>query len=172
MLDWVGFLNEALIGCWDNVSLMAAIIIPVMVILEIARDLKFLERVGEWLAPALKVLGMSREAAPPMMVGLGFGITYGAGVIIEAARSGRLSWQDLFLLNVFLSICHAVVEDTLLFVAVGADGLAILGGRFLLAILVTFLISRSGWLARQAEMHSAKEMVQSMESGDHGHKCC
>ena len=171
-MDWVGFLNEAVIGCWDNVSLMAAIIVPVMILLEIARDLKLLERVGERLSQALTYLGMSKEAAPAMMVGLGFGITYGAGVIIEAARSGRLSWQDLFLLNVFLSICHAVVEDTLLFVAVGADGLAILGGRFLLAILVTFLISRSGWLARQAEMYSTKEMAQNWECEKHGHKCC
>jgi len=56
-------------------------------------------------------------------VGIIFGIAYGAGVLIEEARSGRLSWKDIFLINVFLSVCHAVVEDTALFMAVGANGL-------------------------------------------------
>jgi hypothetical protein len=155
-LNWIGFLNEVVRGCWDNVSLMAVIIIPIMIILEIARDLKILDRVGERLAPALKFLGMSKEAASLLMVGLGFGISYGAGVIIEAARSGRLSWQDLFLLNLFLSICHAVVEDTALFMAVGADG----------------VVSRSGWMARQAEKHSTKDFTKGMDGERQGHNCC
>jgi len=171
-LDWSGFFHEVLRGSWDNVSLMAAIIIPVMIVLEVARDLKILDRVGEWFAPALRVLGLSREAASPMMVGLGFGIAYGAGVIIEAARSGRLTWKDLFLLNLFLSICHAVVEDTALFMAVGADGVAILVGRFVLAVAVTFLVSRSGWLARRAELYSAQDSARSMENEQHRRKCC
>lgn len=171
-MDWINFFHESLQGCWDNVSLMGMIIIPIMIILEIARDLKILDRIGEMLAPTMRVLGLSKEAAPPLMVGLGFGITYGAGVIIEAARSGRLTWKDLFLLNLFLSICHAVVEDTALFMAVGADGLPILGGRFLLAVVVTFLVSRSGWLARQSGLHSVRDMVQGMENEREQHKCC
>lgn len=169
-MDWHGFINEVLKGCWNNVSLMAMIIIPMMVVLEIARDLKILERIGEWLAPALKVLGLSREAASPLMAGLGFGIAYGAGVIIEAARSGRLTWKDLFLLNLFLSICHSVFEDTAIFMAVGANGLAILGGRFILAVIVTYFIARSGWLARQVELHSVQETACNMGHG-HRHKC-
>ena len=43
------------------------------------------------------------------------------------------------LVGIFLSINHAVVEDTLVFAALGANPLVILATRFLVAILITRL---------------------------------
>lgn len=146
-MDWQAFTREAVSGVVYNVGIMAVIIIPVMVILEIAREKKLLDRFALKMAPFLKVFGMSGEASLPLLVGGVFGIAYGAGVIIESAKSGRITWRDLFLVNIFLSVCHAVIEDTALFLAVGANPVVILGGRFLLAVLITFIISRSAWLA-------------------------
>ncbi|MCG8400834.1 MAG: nucleoside recognition protein [Firmicutes bacterium] len=145
----MGYLGEAIPGAVGIVFMMAAIVIPVMVVLELARDLNILDRVAGWLAPALRGLGLSPQAAFPLLVGIIFGISYGAGVLIEEARSGRLNWKDIFLINVFLSVCHAIVEDTALFIAVGANGLVILLGRFIAAILITYLISRTAWLERE-----------------------
>lgn len=167
-MDWMAFVHEAVTGIWNNVYIMALIVIPIMVVLELARDMQILDRMANWLASPLKIFGFSPKAAFPLLVGIIFGIAYGAGVLIEEARSGRLSWKDLFLINVFLSICHAVVEDTALFMAVGADGLIILLGRFLAAILITFLISRTTWLEREKLKRSVTEM-SCVTSGKH---CC
>lgn len=145
-MDWQAFVREAVSGVIYNVGIMAVIIIPVMMVLEIARERKILDRFALKMAPFLKVFGMSGEASLPLLVGGVFGIAYGAGVIIESANSGRITWRDLFLVNIFLSVCHAVIEDTALFLAVGANPVVILGGRFLLAVLITFLVSRSAWL--------------------------
>jgi len=70
---------------------VAVIVIPIMVALEILKDLHWLDRVASWLAPALSRIHLSRAAALPLLVGLIFGIAYGAGVIIAAAREGELS---------------------------------------------------------------------------------
>lgn len=158
-MDWRGFAREAAGGAAYNVVIMAAIIITVMVILEIAREMRLLDRFSSKVTPFLRLFGMSGEASLPLLVGGVFGLAYGAGVIIESASSGRITWRDLFLVNIFLSVCHAVIEDTALFLAVGADPLVILGGRFLMAVLITFLVSRSGWLVRKERAMREKAEV-------------
>lgn len=155
-MQWEAFAREAVHGGLHNVLIMAGIIIPVMVILQIGRELNVLDRVTVFVAPVLRLFGLSRRAAFPLLVGVIFGIAYGAGVIIEAARSGEISWRDLFLVNLFLSACHAVIEDTALFIAIGADPWIILGGRFLLAVVLTCLVSRMGWLAARTSHAGAK----------------
>lgn len=155
-LPWKAFVSDAFYGSLHNVLLMAAIIFPVMLVLEIGRDLRVLDRITVFVAPALRLLGLSRQATFPLLVGIIFGIAYGAGVIIEAARSGEISWRDLFLVNLFLSTCHAVIEDTALFIAVGADPWIILGGRFLLAVVLTCLVSRMAWLNARLPKTSVK----------------
>jgi len=169
-LDWMGYLSEALPGAGYNVFIMATIVIPVMVVLELARDLKILDHVSNWMAPVLGIFRLSPQASFPLLVGIIFGITYGAGVLIEEARSGRLNWRDLFLINVFLSVCHAVVEDTALFIAVGANGMVILLGRFIAAILITYLISRTAWLERENLRRSAPDIAD--VTAGYGGKCC
>ena len=145
-MDWTSFALDAVRGSALNLLIMAAIIIPIMVMLEAARDLNLLDRFSSRVAPALKIFGMSAESAFPLLVGIFFGIGYGAGVIIEAARSGRISWRDMFLVNVFLSVCHAIIEDTALFLAVGANPLVIVVGRLVMALVITYLVSRSKYL--------------------------
>ena len=144
---------EALRGSFKNVAIMACIIIPIMIVMEIAREYKVLELFSKKTAPVLKLFGMSPEAAFPLLAGFFFGISYGAGLIIEAAESGRITWRDMFLVNVFLAVCHAVVEDTALFLALGASPLVIIPGRLLAAAIITCLVARSGFLARKPHTH-------------------
>ena len=169
-MDWTGFAREATLGIVNNIAMMAMIIFPVMLVLEVARDLKVLDRIAAWLAPVVGFFRLSKEASFPLLVGIIFGIAYGAGVLIEEARSGRLSWKDLFLINVFLSVCHAVVEDTALFIAVGANGVVILLGRFVVAVILTLILSRSAWLEKESLKRGGT--VFSIPSGGAGGKCC
>lgn len=164
-MDWIGYLHEALPGAGYNVFMMAAIVIPVMIVLELARDLKILDWIAKRMAPLMGVFRLSPQAAFPLLVGIIFGIAYGAGVLIEEARSGRLNWKDIFLINVFLSVCHAVVEDTALFIAVGANGMVILLGRFIAAIIITYLISRTAWLERESLKRIPSDAINA------AHKC-
>ncbi|WP_041274604.1 nucleoside recognition domain-containing protein [Desulforamulus reducens] len=158
-MDWIEFIKVALAGSLKNIFQMALIIIPLMLILEIARDMKILDRVAKWMVPAMKFFRLPKEGAFPLLIGLTFGLAYGAGVIIESVKEGHLSWRDLFLINIFLILCHSVVEDTALFIAIGADGTVILGGRIILALIVTFLLSRWGGLAKLEPLLAGKMLV-------------
>ena len=78
----------------------------------------------------------------PLVAGLVFGISYGAGIIIQAAREGTLDYRDIYMINLFLVICHSVFEDTILFAAIGAIWLPVLLFRLLLAVIVCMVVAR------------------------------
>jgi len=73
-------------------------------------------------------------------VGVFLGITYGAGMLIEEAKSGRISKDDIFYISTFLLICHAIIEDTLLFVIFGADFTMAVIIRTVAAIVIAFIL--------------------------------
>lgn len=73
-----------------------------------------------------------------IFTGLLLGITYGAGILIKESNS--LSRYDLFYIATFLSICHAIIEDTLLFVIFGADFTMVVIIRTLWAFILSYLL--------------------------------
>ncbi|AKL94314.1 nucleoside recognition domain-containing protein [Clostridium aceticum] len=138
----VEILKEAFLGSINSVYSIAIIVIPIMIVLQLLRDYKILGRIikpFEFLASIFKI---SKESILPLLVGVIFGLSYGAGVIIQTSKEGNVSKRDLLLITVFLASCHAVFEDTLIFVAVGANGWLLLGTRLLAAFILTFILSR------------------------------
>jgi len=86
--------------------------------------------------------GVSGNGLIPLLTGIIIGLTYGAGVIIHSIRSTDITKREAFLILLYLSICHAVIEDTLIFVVIGANGLILLLARFSLATLLTYLVHK------------------------------
>jgi len=74
-----------------------------------------------------------------ILVGVILGITYGAGILIQEAKSGAISKADLFYIGTFLMICHAIIEDTLLFVIFGADFTMVIVIRTVAAIILSYI---------------------------------
>ena len=74
-----------------------------------------------------------------LIVGIFLGITYGAGILIKEAQSGAISKEDLFYIGTFLMICHAIIEDTLLFVIFGADFTMVIAIRTIAAIIISYI---------------------------------
>ena len=74
-----------------------------------------------------------------IVTGVILGITYGAGILIEEAKSGNISKEDLFYIGTFLMICHAIIEDTLLFVIFGADFTMVVLIRTVGAIIISWI---------------------------------
>ncbi|MDI6705828.1 MAG: nucleoside recognition protein [Bacillota bacterium] len=129
-------------GSAKSVYTIARVVIPIMVLMEAGRAYRVLDRVAERAKRFTRVLGLSGEAAFPLTVGVIFGLAFGAGVIIQWAKEGTLKKRDLYLLSFFLISCHAVIEDTLVFVAIGANGALLLGCRLTAAVLTTLVLSK------------------------------
>jgi hypothetical protein len=124
------------------------IVVPLMVILEISRDYGALGKLTSWLHPFTRRLGLKRESIYPLIAGIIFGISYGGGVLIGESGTGLISGRQMFLVALFLGMCHSIFEDTLLFMSQGANGAVILIVRFILAIVVVsvaaFILKEKG----------------------------
>ncbi len=141
-MDFSLFLKESISGSFNSVITMAVIIIPLMVVMEVLKGFNILNIISEKMEPISYFFGMSNKAIFPLIIGLFFGLSYGAGVIIESAEEGNLEKKDLYILMIFLIACHAVVEDTLLFVVVGANLWLLLAIRIGVAILISLIASK------------------------------
>ena len=93
-----------------------------------------------------------------LAVGTVLGLTYGAGVLIEEAKSKSMSKNDLFFVVTFLLICHAIIEDTLLFAIFGANVTIIITVRTIAAIVIAWL------LLKLYERRNTKKTLTSEES--------
>lgn len=141
-MDFWLYFKESFTGALGSVITMAKIIIPLMIVMEILKDSKILDKLSEKMEPIAKFFDISNAAVFPLIIGLIFGLSYGAGVIIESAEENNLSKKDLYTLMIFLIACHAVIEDTLLFVVVGASLWFLLGIRLGVAIIISIFASK------------------------------
>ncbi|MFA5576859.1 MAG: nucleoside recognition domain-containing protein [Tissierellaceae bacterium] len=141
-MDFSLYIKESVLGSLSSVLTMAKIIIPLMMVMEVLKDSNILDRLSHKISPIARFLNISNNAVFPLIIGLIFGLSYGAGVIIESAEENDLSKRDLYTLMIFLVACHAVIEDTLLFVVVGASLWFLLGIRLIVAIIISYLASK------------------------------
>lgn len=127
---------------------LAVIVIPLMIVIQISKDLQWLQKFSQSMSPIIKSLGMNENTSTTMAAGLLFGLAMGAGVMIQAVEEDGVGKRDLTLAFIFLMACHAVVEDTLIFIPLGIPiwplFLIRLGVAICLTLIVSFVWKRSG----------------------------
>lgn len=85
------------------------IVIPLMIGIQILKDLKWLDVFTGWMAPVTRGLGMNENTALVLTAGLIFGLAYGAGVLLQAVKEDGVSkkmrhWHLFFSLRAMLSL--------------------------------------------------------------------
>jgi hypothetical protein len=120
---------------------LTIIIVSLMVVYEFYENSRLYTFSQKILSRPFAKIGIKSYASITMIVGIVLGIAYGAGVLIKNSMSGNMSKYEIVLTSLFLSICHAVFEDTLLFVAVGGNGFIILGVRIAFAFLLLIMLN-------------------------------
>lgn len=134
---------------------LAMIVIPLMLMIQILKDKKYLHRISDTLGPLTRLLGVQKNASLTLASGLVFGLAMGAGVMIQAVQEDGVSKKDATLVFIFLVACHAIVEDTLIFIPLGIPIWPLLIIRVITALLLTISVS---YLWRKAE-ENRKEVV-------------
>lgn len=128
---------------------LALIIFPLMIILTFFEELHVIDYLTRLLQPLSRPLTLSPQAIFPLLVGLIFGLSYGAGVIIKYTKEGSLSQRDMTLVGIFLAICHAIFEDTLFFVALGANIFWVFLFRLFLAVVIVSILGHTLMVKRE-----------------------
>jgi hypothetical protein len=132
---------------------LAMIVIPLMIVIQILKDLQWLKKFSKGMSPITRSLGMNENTSTTMAAGLLFGLAFGAGVVIQAVKEDGVGKKDLTLAFIFLMACHAVVEDTLIFIPLGIPVwplfLIRLGVAITLTLVVGFIWKKSGIMSRK-----------------------
>ena len=116
-------------------------LLPLFVGIQLLKDSGWLGKLSGWMRPLLAPLRLPGDAGLPMVAGLSVGLTYGAGVIIQSAEEGKLTRNELTTTCVFLGICHALIEETILFSSIGTNGLLLMWIRIVVGLLFAYVVS-------------------------------
>ncbi len=111
------------------------IIMLVMVALYATQSLGWIKYLVRFFRPLMKILGLPDQAVVSWVTGAGFGLLYGSAVIMEEAKKGASTREELEHVQVSLGINHSMVEETGLFLALGVNPLYLLMPRLIAAIV-------------------------------------
>jgi hypothetical protein len=115
------------------------IVLAVMIAQRVLEELKALDFLSKLFAPLMRLFGLPREASFLWIVINVVGYAYGAGIVEEHVRGGRMKAKDADLFNHHAGLCHSLVEDSFLFLAVGVPLFWITVPRLIMAILAVWL---------------------------------
>jgi hypothetical protein len=117
------------------------IIMVILTLLDIAKSMGWIMPVVKALSPFLRILGLSEKVGILWMTAVIFGLTYGGAVIVEEARQGHISKEELEELQLSIGINHSMVEDPFLFMAFGISAFWLWVPRLITAMAATRLLT-------------------------------
>lgn len=128
-------------GEFINLGYIVIIVFLLILMMKSLEKSGAIELINKLCKPLLKIMGIGEQAAYVTVVGFTLGLSYGGGLIIKEAKSGKIPHRDVFFSLGFMGICHSMVEDTVLMMAVGGDISGILFLRTIFSVLfVAFLV--------------------------------
>lgn len=133
--DWLLIQSETLIA-------LLLILSALMLLLRVLKYLGIEKWIHFLLVPLLKFLGLSKEAANVTVIGTILGLTFGGGLLIQESKKDHISKKDILISMMFLSICHSLIDDTLVTLLLGADIVGVLWIRVVFALILIAVIVR------------------------------
>lgn len=129
---------------------LSCIVIPLMVVMQYLRESGFMDKLSILIAPFTRLLGMKQNTSFTLVTGLTIGLAFGAGVMIQAVEEDGVSRKDMMLALIFLVTCHAVIEDTVIFIPLGISVWPLLVIRLITAIILTSIVAMIwNWVERK-----------------------
>ncbi len=127
---------------WGTFQLAAqifCIIMPLMMVLELAKMFNIIAFITKLVSPILSVMGLNRSTGMLWLTASVFGLTYGAAVIVEETRTNEFKKEDLTKLHLSIGVNHAMIEDPALFIPLGLPFFWLWIPRLVAAMTATWL---------------------------------
>jgi len=128
---------------WTTAMLTLKIFVIIMILLTLLELLKAFEWIHPFvraLSPFLRLMGLDQKVGFLWMTAVVFGLSYGGAIIVEEAKSGHLTSDELEILHLSIGMNHSMVEDPPLFLQMGISPFWIYVPRLLMAIVTVRLI--------------------------------
>ena len=121
---------------------LVCIVVSLNILQRILEEFGLMNILARWVSPLLRPMGLPSNTAFLWLVANVVGLAYGSAILIEHRKENKISAKDANLLNHHIALSHSLLEDTALFLAIGAGLGWITLPRIALAIIAV-------WMARQ-----------------------
>lgn len=142
----------AIAWLYDMAIMTIKIIVLVNILLifqKILREFNLIKWILLPFKPLLKLMGLPPNTGFLWMIAYTIGLSYGGAIMISESEEGKLEKREADLLNHHIGISHSILEDTLLFVAIGYNFFILALPRIILSIIVVWI--------RKAELYFRKK---------------
>lgn len=143
------------IGILKLVVQIFCIIMPLMVMLELAKAFNIISFVTRLVSPVLSIMGLNRSTGMLWLTASIFGLAYGSAVIVEETQTNEFEKEDLTRLHLSIGVNHAMIEDPALFLPLGLPIFWLWIPRLVAAMIATWLY----WAFSSARRYYAKRAV-------------
>ena len=116
------------------------IIMALLTLLELLKAFGWIHPFVRALTPLLRIMGLDEKVGFLWMTAVIFGLSYGGAIIVEEAKSGHLSQDELEILHLSIGMNHSMVEDPPLFLPMGIHPFWLYVPRLVMAIVTVRLI--------------------------------
>jgi len=120
-------------------GILFLIITALIVFLDILKRIGVIEKISAGLEPVLRFLGIGKDVIPITVVGMTLGLAYGGALIIKEVKERELKKRDVFYALILMSLCHSIIEDSLLLMAIGASWTGVFVFRVVFALVVAYV---------------------------------
>ncbi|WP_319523404.1 iron transporter [uncultured Desulfosarcina sp.] len=141
---------------------MLLIVVGMMMVMELAKQYRLIEKVVRLIEPLLGLLGLDRQVGLLWLTAALLGIAYGGALIVEEVREGKLPPDRLKTLHVSIGINHAMLEDPALFLPLGIHPFWLWIPRLIVAVM--FAHVHRLWLWTRARRRSLVVNAMTAES--------
>lgn len=121
--------------------MLFSIISALNILYKILLEYNLIIKLTKAIKPVLSFFGLSESVGFLWLIGYIVGLAYGGAMMIEQMDDGKVTKDEVKLLNYHLAVSHSVLEDNLVFAALGVSYGLILAVRLTAVWLVV-------WLAR------------------------
>ena len=135
-----------------NLALIFFVIFCILTAMRLLRMVGFLRLVEVVLTPILPFFGLTPHAAPVTVVGMIMGLGFGGALIIRETTGGKMTKREVFNSLALMGLCHGLVEDTLLMMAIGGKLAGILFGRLLFSLFVLYTLNKMLMLVERLKL--------------------
>jgi len=123
-----------------NFGMIFLIVLGLIVLMQILERLGITSLMNRLLKPVLSSMGIGPEASTVTILGIVLGLSYAGGLIIRDVETGKMPVKDVLFSLSLLGIAHALIEDTLLVMSLGASITGVLIARVIFSWVVIALL--------------------------------
>lgn len=127
-----------------TLCLITFVIFIIFLIIELLKRFNVVGKIDAVFKPFFSMMRISKKNNTVTSICYLIGLSYGYGLLKEEKENSPFFKKDQpFKVLSFLAIAHAIIEDGLIFILLGANGWIVILGRSMWAVLVVMILS---WL--------------------------